>query len=42
MTTIFLNACGANGFKKWSIAHPPSSTDDETSAVIAVRAFDEQ
>ena len=29
MMTIFLNASGANGFKKWSIAHPPSSNDDD-------------
>jgi hypothetical protein len=41
MMTIFLNASGANGFKKWSIAHPPSSNDDETSIAIAVPALDE-
>jgi len=41
MMTIFLNASGANGFEKWSIAHPPSSTDDETSIAIAVPALDE-
>jgi hypothetical protein len=40
MMTIFLNSSGANGFKKWSIAQPPSSNDDETSA-IAVPALDE-
>jgi hypothetical protein len=39
--TIFLNASGANGFKKWSIAHPPSSNDDETPIAIAVPALDE-
>jgi hypothetical protein len=37
----FLNASGPNGFKKWSIAHPPSSNDDETSIAIAVLALDE-
>jgi hypothetical protein len=41
MITIFSNACGANGFKKWSIAQPPSSNDDETSIAIAVPALDE-
>ena len=41
MMTIFLNASGANGFKKWSIAHPLSSNDDETSIAIAVPALDE-
>ena len=40
MMTIFLNASGANGFKKWSIAHLPSS-NDETSIAIAVPALDE-
>jgi hypothetical protein len=29
MMTILLNANGANGFKKWFIAHPPSSNDDD-------------
>jgi hypothetical protein len=29
MKTIFLNASGADGFKKWSIAHPPSCNDDD-------------
>ena len=41
MMTIFLNASGANGFKKWSIVHPPSSNDDETPIAIAVPALDE-
>ena len=42
MMTIFLNASGTNGFKKWSIAHPPSSNDDdETAIAIAVPALDE-
>jgi hypothetical protein len=41
MMTIFLNASGANGFKKWSIARPPSSNDDETSIAITVPALDE-
>jgi hypothetical protein len=41
MMTIFLNASGANGFKKWSIAHPPSNNDDETPIAIAVPALDE-
>jgi hypothetical protein len=47
MMTIFLNANGANGFKKWSIAHPPSSNDDNdhpggaTPIAIAVPALDE-
>jgi len=47
MMTIFLNASGANGFKKWSIAHPPSSNDDDappggvTPIAIAVPALDE-
>jgi hypothetical protein len=41
MMTIFLNASGANGFKNWSIAHPPSSNDDETSIALAVPAVDE-
>jgi hypothetical protein len=39
--TIFLNASGATGLKKWSIAHPPSSNDAETSIAIAVPALDE-
>jgi hypothetical protein len=29
MKTIFLNAAGANGFKKWSISHSPNSNDDD-------------
>ena len=41
MMTIFLNASGATGVKKWSIAHPPNSKDDETSIAIAVPALDE-
>jgi len=41
MMTIFLNARGATGFKKWSITHPPSSNDDETSIAIAVPALDD-
>ena len=47
MMTIFLNASGANGFKKRSIAHPPSRNDDEdpageaTPIAIAVPALDE-
>jgi hypothetical protein len=46
MMTIFLNASGANGLKKWSIAHPPSSNDDDaadgaTPFAIAVPALDE-
>ncbi|MGA7262841.1 MAG: hypothetical protein WA709_15965 [Stellaceae bacterium] len=46
MMTIFLNASGANGFKKWSIAHPPSSNDDDavdgaTPIAIADPAIDE-
>ena len=40
MMTIFLNA-SPTGFKKWSIAHPPSRNDDETSIAIAVPALDE-
>jgi hypothetical protein len=46
MMTIFLNASGANGFKKSSIAHPPSSNDDDapggaTPIAIAVPALDD-
>jgi hypothetical protein len=47
MMTTFLDASGANGFKKWSITHPPSSNDDEdppggaTPIAIAVPALDE-
>jgi len=41
MMTIFLNAGGANGFEKWSIAHTPSINDDETSIAIVVPALDE-
>jgi hypothetical protein len=46
MMTIFLNASDANGFKKWSIAHPASSNDDDdppggsTPIAIAVPALD--
>jgi hypothetical protein len=29
MMTIFLNANGANGFNKWSVARPPSTNDDD-------------
>jgi hypothetical protein len=47
MMTIFLNASGANGFKKWSIAHPPNANDDDepggaTPMAIAVPALDEE
>jgi hypothetical protein len=46
MMTIFLNASGANGFKKWSVAHPPSSIDDDppgaaTPIAIAAPVLDE-
>jgi hypothetical protein len=46
MKTIFLNASGENNFKKWSIAHPPNSNDDDqpggaTPIVMAVPALDE-
>jgi hypothetical protein len=47
MMTISLNASGADGFKKWSIAHPPSSNDDDdplggaTPIAIAVPALDD-
>ena len=41
MMAIFLNASGANGFKKSSIAYPRSSNDDETAIAIAVPALDE-
>jgi hypothetical protein len=46
MMTIFLNASGANAFKKSSIAHPPSGNDDDppdgaTPIAIAVPALDE-
>jgi len=47
MMTIFLNARGANGFTKWSIAHPPNANDDDepggaTPMAIAVPAFDDE
>lgn len=47
MMTIFLNASGANGFTKRSIAHPPSGNDDDepggaTPMAIAVPAFDDE
>ena len=46
MTTIFLNDSGATGFNKWSIAHPPSSNDDDdpggaTPIAIPIPAPDE-
>jgi hypothetical protein len=47
MMTIFLNVSGATGFKKWFIAHPPNSDNDEdppgevTPTAIAVPALDE-
>ena len=47
MMTIFSNARGANGFAKWSIAHPPNGNDDDepggaTPMAIAVPAFDDE
>ena len=47
MMTIFLNANGANGFNKWSVAHPPSTNDDDhpggaTPIAIVVPAFDDE
>ena len=47
MMTIFLNASGANGSTKWSIAHPPNGNDDDepggtTPMAIAVPAFDDE
>jgi hypothetical protein len=46
MMTIFLNDRGATGFNKWSIAHPPSSNDDDdpggaTPIAIRVPVLDE-
>jgi hypothetical protein len=45
MMTTFLNASGANGFTKWSIAHPLNANDDDepggaTPIAIAVPALD--
>ena len=47
MMTIFLNASGANGFTKWSVAHPPNGNDDDepggaTPMAIAVPALDDE
>jgi len=47
MMTIFLNARGANGFTKWSIAQLPNANDDDepggaTPMAIAVPAFDDE
>jgi hypothetical protein len=47
MMVIFLNASGANGFTKWSIAHPPNANDDDepggaTPMAIAVPAVDDE
>jgi hypothetical protein len=47
MMTIFLNASGANGFTKWSIAHPLNANDDDepggaTPMAIAVPALDDE
>ena len=47
MMTIFLNASGANGFAKWSIARPPNANDDDepggaTPMAIAVPALDDE
>jgi hypothetical protein len=47
MMTIFMNASGANGFTKWSIAHPPNANDDDepggaTPMAIAVPALDDE
>ena len=47
MMTIFLNARGANGFTKWSVAHPPNANDDDepggaTPMAIAVPVFDDE
>jgi hypothetical protein len=33
MTTISRTAGRANGFKNWSVAHPPGSGDDDHPAV---------
>jgi hypothetical protein len=46
MLTISEAASRANGFKNWSIAHPPGSTYDDqpggvTPIAIAVPALDE-
>ena len=46
MTTIFLNASRANGFKKCFITHLPSGNDDNnlggaTPIAMAVPALDE-
>ena len=47
MMTISLNANGANGFAKWSIAHSPNANDDDepggaTPMAIAVPALDDE
>jgi hypothetical protein len=47
MMTIFLNASGAYGFTKSSIAHPLNANDDDepggaTPIAIAVPAFDDE
>jgi hypothetical protein len=47
MLTIYLNSSGANGFTKWSIAHPPNANDDDqpggaTPMAIAVPALDDE
>jgi hypothetical protein len=47
MLTVFLNASGANGFTKWSIARPPNANDDDepggaTPMAIAVPALDDE
>jgi hypothetical protein len=47
MLTIYLNSSGANGFTKWSIAHPANANDNNepggaTPMAIAIPALDDE